>query len=336
MNRRTFLMAMAVPPVVRTAVSIDGDKFRINEKLTYAGRPKVEGMLLNTRMVQGIFDDRNAATRERWKYPDTGKWDAERNTSEFLAAMPEWKRHGVLSFTICIQGGSPQGYSKDQPWVTGGFHEDGRLREDYMARLKRILDRADELGMVPIVGYFYFGQDEHVKDEAGVKRGVENATRWLRDQGYKNVLIEIANECDNVRYDHAILKPARIVELFSISRKVAAIPVSASFNGGRVPAAAVAEAADFLLMHGNGVKDPKRIAEMVAEARKLSSKPILFNEDDHFDFDLPVNNMMQAIGAGASWGYFDPEGYQCPPVKWGIDTERKRGFFAAAKAITGY
>ena len=77
MNRRTFLMAMAVPPVERTAIAIDGDKFRINGKLTYAGRPKVEGMLLNTRMVQGIFDDRNAVTRERWKYPDTGKWNGQ-------------------------------------------------------------------------------------------------------------------------------------------------------------------------------------------------------------------------------------------------------------------
>jgi hypothetical protein len=31
-----------------------------------------------------------------------------------------------------------------------------------------------------------------------------------------------------------------------------------------------------------------------------------FNEDDHFDFDKPVNNMLAAIGWYASWGYFDP------------------------------
>ena len=30
----------------------------------------------------------------QWAYPDTGKWDPERNVREFLAALPEWRRHG--------------------------------------------------------------------------------------------------------------------------------------------------------------------------------------------------------------------------------------------------
>jgi hypothetical protein len=29
-------------------------------------------------MVQGIFDDLNPETINRWIYPDTGKWDAGR------------------------------------------------------------------------------------------------------------------------------------------------------------------------------------------------------------------------------------------------------------------
>ena len=40
-------------------------------------------------------------------------------------------------------------------------------------------------------------------------------------------------------------------------------------------------------MHGNGVKDPNRISEMVRQARAVpgyTPKPILFNEDDHFQF----------------------------------------------------
>ena len=42
------------------------------------------------------------------------------------------------------------------------------LRRDCLDRLEAILDRADELGMVAIVGYFYFGQDERLRDEAAV------------------------------------------------------------------------------------------------------------------------------------------------------------------------
>jgi len=82
----------------------------------------------------------------------------------------------------------------------------------------------------------------------------------------------------------------------------------------------------------------------VAQARRVEGyrpMPILFNEDDHFDFDRPANNMIAAVGAYASWGYFDPgqsdyiDGYQCPPVNWGINTARKKAFFSLLQAVTG-
>src|SRR5207253_3835422 len=140
------------------------DRFLINGRPTYAGRNykgmKVEGLLLNSRMVQGIFDDLNPATRGRWVYADTGRWDPDRNTAEFIAAMPEWRRHGLLAFTLCLQGGSPEGYSREQPWINTAFTADGELRPDYAARTAKIIDRADELGLVVILGFFYFGQDE--------------------------------------------------------------------------------------------------------------------------------------------------------------------------------
>ncbi len=84
---------------------------------------------------------------------------------------------------------------------------------------------------------------------------------------------------------------------------------------------------------------------MVRQARRVPgyrSMPILFNEDDHFDFDQPVSNMLKAVGAYASWGYFDPgknnylDGYQSPPVSWSINTERKKAFFGLLKEVTGF
>ena len=48
-------------PARRTEVSIRGDAFHLNGKPTYAGRTwqgkKIEGLLMNSRMVQGAFDD---------------------------------------------------------------------------------------------------------------------------------------------------------------------------------------------------------------------------------------------------------------------------------------
>ena len=45
----------------------------------------------------------------------------------------------------------------------------------------------------------------------------------------------------------------------------------------------IAAAADFLLIHGNGVSDPAGIVSMVDRTRALPSfhgQPVLFNEDD--------------------------------------------------------
>ena len=92
------------------------------------------------------------------------------------------------------------------------------------------------------------------------------------------------------------------------------------------------------------MKEPQKIAEMVRKTRAVPGYrpvPILFNEDDHFDFDQPENNFVAAVGEYCGWGYFDPgknnyqDGYQSPPVRWDLNTERKRGFFAKLKEITG-
>lgn len=363
MTRRTLLELLAAGMVVpwavqrgprQTTIAIEGDRFLINGRPTYAGRTwrgmRVEGLLMNSRMVQGIFDDLNPETRNRWAYPDTKHWDPERNTREFIAAMPEWRRHGLLSFTINLQGGSPQGYSQDQPWHNSGFHADGTLRAEYISRLERILDRADELGMAPIVGYFYFGQDERLQDDEAVRRAVREATTWLLKKGYRNVLVEIANECDNRKYEQPRIQAPRVHELIELAKSITLdgrrLPVSASYNGGSIPHENVVAVADFLLLHGNGVSEPDRIARMVQQTRSVPGyrkMPILFNEDDHFDFDEPRNNFVAALGEYASWGYFDfrmagegfDEGYQSVPVNWGISSERKREFFRLVREITG-
>lgn len=341
-------------PQGKTAVSIVGEDFHINGQPTYAGRSwnghRIEGLLLNSRMVQATFDDLNPETAQRWAYADTGKWDAERNVSEFIAAMPEWNAHGLLAVTLNFQGGSPEGYSATQPWLTGAFDENGSLRAAFAARMRRVLDAADELGMVVILGYFYFGQDQHLRDETAVLRATDEATRWLLDGGWRNVIVEVNNETNVKAYDHEILKPGRVHELIERVRKTERdgrrLLVGTSYGGGATPEENVVRASDFLLLHGNGVKDPARITEMVKQTRAVPGfkpRPILFNEDDHEGFDQPANNFAAAIAEHVSWGWFDyrrkgeamEEGYQSPPVNWGIGSERKRAFFKLLAEITG-
>ncbi len=364
MNRRTFcclassaLIALRTQPLLalgskRTEIAIRGEDFYLNGKPTYAGRSwqglRIEGLLMNSRMVQGIFDDANPETRGRWAYPDTRTWDAERNSREFIAAMPEWRRDGLLCFTINLQGGSPEGYSQGQPWDNTALDSEAVPKPAYFARVRRILDEADRLGTVVILGCYYFGQDQRVKDEAAVKRGVVETAHWVLRNGYRNVLLEIANECDIEAYDHAILKPARIHELIDLAKSIdhrgRRLLVATSFKGGAVPTSNVVKASDFLLVHGNGPEDPSRITRLITETRKVDGyrpMPIVVNEDDHFRFDESDNHMNAALKLHASWGYFDPgannyvDGYQCPPVNWSINTERKKAFFAKLKSVTG-
>jgi hypothetical protein len=348
----------------KTTVSMKETDLLINGCPTYEGRTydgmRIEGLLLNSRMVHGIFDDLNPKTRSLWDYPD-GSWDAERNTREFVAEMSGWRDHGPLSFTINLQGGSPYGYSEDkqQPWINSAFDAAGDLLPDYMARLRLILDRADELGMVPILGFFYWGQDQRLADEHAVVRACDLTTDWLLDNGYCNILIEVNNQADiadlglpHLHYHHKVLDPARVHELIQrvqdrsrgrIATPVGRLLVSTSFGG--VPPNAVIGIADFILLHGNdhrGAADIRRLVDRCRTSSAYRNQPILFNEDDHTDFEAADNHLLAAIGRHSSWGFFDYRrkgedfgaGYQSMPTSWGINTPRKRAFFALVRQIT--
>ena len=337
----------------KTAVSIVKDQFYINGKPTYPGRYwqnlKIEGLLMNARMVQGVFDDLNPEISSEFQYPDTQMWDATRNNNEFVAAMPQWKAHGLLAFTLNMQGGSPYGYG-NKKCINPGFHSDGRLMIPYMNRLENILRKADELNMVVILGLFYFGQDQFLKDEKAVINAVRNVRNWLLKKGYQNVMIEIANECDHKDYDHAILRPDRISELINLvkdkKKNGNRLLASTSFTGRKVPNDAVIKASDFLLIHGNGAKntaDIQRLIDHTKASKAYQNIPIINNEDDHYDFEKETNNMIVSIKNYVSWGYFDfrfkgetdiNEGYQTIPVNWDISSTRKKAFFAKLREIT--
>ena len=275
-----------------TRVGIDGEDWLLNNVPTHEGRTycgwRIEGLLLNSRMANAVFDDSNPLTQFLWRYPDTGLWDADRNTNEFVDHLPVYREHGLDAVSVNRQGAAPFGYFREM---------------------------LEELQV-----------------------------------SYSD------DECNVQRYEHEILQPHRVHELIARAREHSIdgerLLVGTSYGGGRVPDDSVCEVSDFLMLHGNGVTDPARIANMVDETRKLRSytpKPIMFTEDDHFNFGEPFNNFTAALSRGAGWGYFDPgngaggqsalgnysDGYQNVPINWGINTPRKRGFFDLLSKVTG-
>ena len=125
--------------------------------------------------------------------------------------------------------------------------------------------------VIQIAARFVWNQPLPWTDEAAVIRAVNSATGCVLENGWRNVIIEVNNEC-NIRYDHKILQPERVHELIERVKNTKApdghrLLVSTSYGGNTVPKENVVRASDYILLHGNGVSDPKRIAEIVRLTR---------------------------------------------------------------------
>lgn len=373
-RRREFVKSLGAPLVLaslgatnavavtlpdrKTAVSILGDAFWINDKPTYPGREfrghKVEGLLFTSRMVNCIIDDQNSSTRGMWAYRD-GPWDPERNTNEFIANLPHYRASGLSAISFNIQGGSLMGYGWHQPWLTSGYAPEGTLRPDYRARLIRVLDAADAAGMVVNLGLFYVNSRPPLADETAVIRATDEVCDLVCQGGYTNVIIEVGNEVDMSNWAYDIIKPPRSHELVeriqtrSIGRvksKAGRLLVSTSFVTPPALPERLLRVADYILYHGNSLDTPQAVherARQIRGARGYHGQPLLINEDDHFDFDKTENNMLAAVEEYSGWGYFDyrqirehfEDGYQSLPVDWGINSKRKKAFFGLLAQITG-
>jgi len=246
-----------------TTIAIRGAQWLIDGAVAYAGAP-AEGLLMNVRMVNATFED---LARD--------DWDPEANTDAFIAHLPDCVAHGVRAFTLNLQGGTP-GY---EGAVNSAYRPDGTLHAEYLARVRRAIEACDAAGAAVILGLYYQRQSGVPQDEDAVRAGVVHASEWVAEEGFGNVALEIANEFGHPGFRHGILKdPDGQAELIGLAKQTApGMLVSTSGLGhGRLPAA-VAEAADFLLIHYNEtplVEIPDRIA-----ALRGYDKPIVCNED---------------------------------------------------------
>jgi len=195
-----------------TTVSIAGSKWRLGGEVTYRGT-KAEGLLMNARMVNAVFEDRGR--------PD---FDAEANTESFIARIPDYVAHGVRAFTLSLQGGDPD----YEGAVNSAFDPDGSLRPAYLARVQRVVEASDRHGAVVILGCTYQRQDQILRDDRALRAGVANIARWIAANGFRNVVLEIANEFGHKGFDHRLLKTAAgQVELIRLANAMGGTPRTA-------------------------------------------------------------------------------------------------------------
>jgi len=316
---------------MKTKLSIQGNKFLINDRLSYSEFPRCpqeyQGLLMNARFIQGIFDDQ----RDKARFNRFGRtFDAEQNTEELITALHEWYQYGIRAITVGFQGGGTCFTIDNRTIDNNPFQADGTtIDAAYLRRLKKIIAAADELGMVVIVSYFYGIQSHFLIDDRAVMAATKAASNWLRDNSFSNVIIEIANEhdLDEFKVHPIIHNPQGIIQLIEIARRESGgIPIGCSSTVSF--SSDIAKVSDVVLVHGNNF--PRQVFYNLIKEAKVAAdgKPIVCNEDSQ-----ALGGMQVALDMGVSWGYYNNMTKQEPPVDWGI-TKGEDSFFALRLAAS--
>ena len=273
--------------VAATRVTVDGTRFRINGAITYRGKP-AEGQLMNVRMVHAVFEDTNRPS-----------FDPAANTQEFVAQMPEYVSLGVRAFTIGLQGGWP-GYPG---FINTAFLKNGDLKPTYLARVAKVIERADALGAVVILVLYYQRQDHLLQDAQAIRNGVAKTADWLRQKGYRNVILEVVNEYKHRGFEHAILhSDASVADLIRLARqRYPGLLVSASHVRNGKISARVAAASDLIVVHYNSLTLSEIADSVRAIRRAYPGKPILCNEDQQIG-SAAAAAASASVLVGASYG----------------------------------
>ena len=314
-----------------TAVSIQGESFLINGRLTYSeienSNPEAHGLLMNARFIQGVFDDK--AAPERFCRFGKDVFDPAEHTNTLIAALPEWYGYGLRGFTVGFQGGGPCFTIDNLTLDNNPYSADGaQLDPAYADRMDNLIRGADEAGMVVIVSYFYGAQTRFLQDGRAVRKAVTTTSNFLRDNGYTNVMIEIANEHDVPPFQQhpLIYYPEGVAALIDLARQESGgIAVGCSGRGNSYYRE-IAEASDLILIHGNGTTR-QRLYNMIQDIRSWNlNKPIVCNEDSQ-----AIGQMEVTFRTKTSWGYYNNMTKQEPPADWSV-TPGEDLFFARRMA----
>ena len=298
----------------KTILGINGTRFTINARATYAESENeaVHGLLFNARFIQGVFDDHADPARfHRFGM----QFDPDANTDALIAALPQWYRFGLRAFTVGLQGGGPC-YTLDNATIDNNpFSADGTsIDKRCLARLDRLIEAADSIGMVVIVSILYPFQLHRLHGDTACENAVAATARHLRQKGYTNIIIEPCNEFNyNPDAPDIVRTPQGMCRLLDIARtQSGGMPVGCSGSGGHFCPEVIANS-DVVLIHGNG-QTRNRLHQLIVQCRALRpDAPIVVNEDS-----ADLSNFEVCLRDGVSWGYYNNFTKQEPPADWSV------------------
>jgi len=126
-------------------------------------------------------------------------------TERLINNLDHMADHGINLISVCLQG-TNGGF----PNVNAGpnaYAFNGRILPGFGRRLEQLVREADKRGMVVCLGLFMPRKDEGLRDEAAVKRGIEETAKVLADNKLRNVFVNLYQEFSHpYRSDHEIFQ----------------------------------------------------------------------------------------------------------------------------------
>ena len=114
---------------------------------------------------------------------------SDRSAAELISNLDTFTSYGINTVSVFFMG-SRFGDVK-------GYNEDGSLNPLYAARMGRIIEAADDRGMIVLVGCLYWSNSKAKWEnwtQAEANAAVANTVRWLREHDYRNVFVDVDNE----------------------------------------------------------------------------------------------------------------------------------------------
>lgn len=295
-----------------TKVTIQGSQWYLNDQIVNKGSP-AEGLLMNVRMVNSVFEDRGNFLPKKIL-----NFDPDTNTDEFISMIPEYVSSGVNAFTISLQGGAP-GY---EGAVNTAFNADGSLRKEYFRRIEKVIRTCDAHCAVVNLSCFYQRQHSHysaLKGKEEITKALENVVNWITEKRFTNVLLEIANEYRHDGYkkwpdgDWLISEQGQIELIRTAKRLNPKLLVTTGGMGHGTFPEPLPQETDFLVIHFNNTT-LENIPSKINKLKKYG-KPIICNEDDKLKIEGAIA-MSLSVSNGCGWGYMNYPVNQKAPFRF--------------------
>ena len=284
-----------------TKVTVRANQWYFNNQIINKGSP-AEGLLMNVRMVNSVFEDRS--TQLSINIPN---FDSDTNTNEFISMISEYVSSGVNAFTISLQGGSP-GY---EGAINTAFNDDGSLRKKYFDRVEKVIRACDSQHAVVILSCFYQRQHSHyssLKGKEEIIKALGNVVNWIKERKFTNVLLEITNEHNHGGYKNwpdgewLASEQGQNELIMLVKRFYPSLLVGTSGMGDGTYSPLLTKESDFFLIHFNNT-DIEDIPIKIEDLKKYG-KPIICNEDDKLKNEGAIAMALSVLN-GCGWGYMN-------------------------------